>query len=662
MSKTKTTRSTVPRFSPTMLWQRLRDRHGQNGALMLLAMALLMLGAVTFTIRAEKPWGKTVSKRLEKLQPLQPKEHAIIGLWWGAASSAGILALLLATPLFWMPKQQTRNDEPLTPNSELRTPNSSIPHSRLLLIGLLLAVTWGAYERYPRLTHSLWNDEEYAMRKFAHGAWVHKNDSAIIFEPVTWTDTLFENRNGNNHILNSIVTRIALETWREGTGATRDAFSETALRMPAFIAGLLTLVMVFLLGREMGAPLTGLAAAFLLAAHPWHVRYAVEAKGYSMMLFFVCVNLYALHRALKSNDRAWWLVFAGSEAAYLLSFAGALYISIAANLIALIELIRRGETRRVFALIAFNLIAAVPVLVLMLPSVPQILTYLRSENSLHLGMDKIWRMDLFAHFLIGFQYDNPTPEQHLGTSLLMCFRSCLSSHLFLGFVAPAFAALGFICAFVKNFAARLFIVAPTLAALLSFAHNASQNSPMVVWYLVYGLIPLVLALPLGIEMLVKKPRWFSAALIGGVVAAFALTSAEARSIIRNHDRQPVRETVAYIKQISPDALTAVFGVSNRQTVSYDSDVRVLSKRADLEELIARAVHEHRALFVYYCGEMESRLRQPELFDALKNGCATSLANAWTARFEHAQTFLGHEEMFSYQVYRLANAAEVSSPP
>ena len=87
----------------------------------------------------------------------------------------------------------------------------------------------------------------------------------------------------------------------------------------------------------------------------------------------------------------------------------------------------------------------------------------------------------------------------------------------------------------------------------------------------------------------------------------------------------------------------------------------LVDRSPNVELIARAVHEQRSLFVYYCGEMEAGRRQPALLEALKQGCPTTLANGWTARFEHSQTFLGHEEMFTYQVYRLANSAEVSAP-
>jgi uncharacterized membrane protein len=80
-----------------------------------------------------------------------------------------------------------------------------------------------------------------------------------------------------------------------------------------------------MLGREMGMPWVGLGAAGLLALHPWHVRYAVEARGYSLMMFFMCLMLLALIRALTTNKVAAWTLFALAEAGCLLSFAGSLY-------------------------------------------------------------------------------------------------------------------------------------------------------------------------------------------------------------------------------------------------------------------------------------------------------------------------------------------------
>ena len=90
---------------PAVLRDKLVRRFGKGGTALLAVMALMLLGAVAFTIEAEKPWGRTVQKRLQKQEPLKPAEHAIIGLWWAALANAAVLAVLLATAGKWMPER-----------------------------------------------------------------------------------------------------------------------------------------------------------------------------------------------------------------------------------------------------------------------------------------------------------------------------------------------------------------------------------------------------------------------------------------------------------------------------------------------------------------------------------------------------------------------------
>ncbi|HSJ04680.1 MAG: hypothetical protein ACAI34_00605, partial [Verrucomicrobium sp.] len=92
--------------APTRLWPRLLSRHGAGGMAMLVALVLVLAGSVTFAIEAEKPWGKTVQKRLAKGTKLEYREHTIIGLWWASVASAGVCAALLGTFPFWLPKKE----------------------------------------------------------------------------------------------------------------------------------------------------------------------------------------------------------------------------------------------------------------------------------------------------------------------------------------------------------------------------------------------------------------------------------------------------------------------------------------------------------------------------------------------------------------------------
>lgn len=617
------------------LWRRLVSRFGKNGVLLLTILGLMLAGVIIYSLEAETPWGKTVQKRLLRQQPLQTREFAIVGLWWGSTISSGLLLLLLGTAGKWMPQG---------------VPHQSLPGNRsahrVFWAFTLLAVLFAFYLRAPRLAHSLWNDEEYAMRRFSHGSWEKQKDGALKFEPVSWTDTLFLNSHGNNHLLASAITRLSLDGWRTFTHQARETFSETALRTPALIASLLTIILVALLGVKSGGPLIGVGAAFLMAVLPWHVRYAVESKGYSFMLFFICLNLLAILCAMRESKLRWWLLFSVSEAGYLLSFAGSIYVAIAINLIVAVELLKSRNLRGFLTLVAFNVIGAIPVILWMLPSVPQILTYLKAEDSLRLGMGWAWTRDYLSGLAIGFQYDNPGTV-HNGTSWLTqsASSSPLFSLFFLG-LAPLTLVLGLILAFAQNTASRLVIFAPILAGLMAYAHNAAQNNPMVVWYLLYTIVGIVVAIPLAIASIGKRKPWVAPALLTLFIVAYGVNTWNANQILRVKDRQPIRQTVAAIKEADPNSMTASFGVSDRQSESYDPGVNVLESENDLEERINISRENRIQLYVYYCGTVVSGQRRPELMKRVTQ----------SGDFTFVCTKAGHEEMFSYHVYQLKPAA------
>lgn len=620
-------------------------------------MVLLLAGCLAFAMEAEKPWGRTVQKRLEKKQPLQPKEHAIIGLWWAAVINAGVLTLLIGTAGKWMPEPRHGSgmDAGETPVLGDKPPGTDAGRARSLpdftkgrwrtaaWVLLLGAVVVGGWERWPKLHHSLWNDEEYALRKFAHGGWEEKN-GAWKFEPVTWTDTLFESRNGNNHVLNSVSMRLGLDVWRAITGAPRDQFVEYPIRVPAYLAALGTIFMVYLLGRSLGAPMAGLAGAWLLALHPWHVRYSAEARGYAMMMFFMSVSLYAVLKALRTNKLGWWITFGLAEAVYLLCFAGSLHVAVMVNLFVLIELLRKKQWPQMRTLIAANLLGAMVVLQLMLPNIPQILTFLKEPQPNYVTDVWQWYRDLGSVMLVGWPYDNFLPDAHHGTDWLREGPSFIFSGSFAPYFLLLLGLAALTSAFLRGAAARIVIIAPVLAVGLTCALSVRPGSPMTVWYLIYILVPLVLAVPLLLEEAgqIVKWRWMSAVFLLWLVVRYGGTTVHAREVVRDVSRQPVREAVAFVRKESPEAMTATFGVSDRQSASYDPRVVRMEKAADLDGVIATARAAARPLYVYYCSDQFGERRVPDVY----------LRVTKSGEFEKLAEFPGSEELFSYRVYRL----------
>ncbi len=641
------------------LWTRLRARFGTAGLAVLAVLAALFLACAVHAVSGEKPWGRTVQKRLEKKKQLEPREYAIIGLWRGAVVNACLLALLLATASKWMPVPgsaraggDAEGDEGEGhPRRTTSLPDFSQGRWRLVACGLLAgAVAVGAWERWGKLHHSLWNDEEYALRKFAHGAWEEKNGE-WKFEPIPWTNTLFDSENGNNHLMNSVTMRLDLEVWRLVSGEPREAFAEHVVRMTAFLCGLGTILMVFFLGRELGSTLSGLAGAWLMALHPWHVRYASEARGYSLMMCFVSISLYALLRALRTNRLGWWLVFGLAEAVYLLSFAGSLYIAVMVNLFALVELARRKKWAQVRTLFAGNLIGAIPVLQLMLPNVPQILAFLQKEQPNYVPDVWQWYRDLGSVLLVGWPYENYFPETHHGTDWLREGQHFFYSGA--GMLAPAvLTTLGvaaLLAAWARGAGARLVLIAPVAAAAITCALNVRPGSPMTVWYLVYLLIPLSLAVPLLIEEAgrVVRWRWMPMVLVTWLVVRYGTVTSHARDVVRLVERQPMRSAVAFIKKESPEAMTATFGVSSQQSASYDPRAEIVKTAADLQAVVSAARTTGRPLYLFFCSDHA-------YIDGRRKPADQEVYNQVTksGEFEKAAEFPGSEELFSYRVYRL----------
>jgi hypothetical protein len=640
----------LPELSPAHEW---RVRYWRWALLLLALLAGIALSQM------RRPWERRILERLQESVPsvkesrelvkplpwlkldvehygaLRPKEHGAIGLWYATAASTGLLLLLGISVRRWLPDEgeEIRRDVHVASPTRLVVIHSDWA-TRLFVVAMVGAVSVAGVLRAPRLSHSFWNDEAYAVRTFVHGQWEEGKDKAWAFTPASWTDTLHEQRNGNNHVLCSLAERGAAVLWRLCTGAPAEQFSETALRMPSIIAALITVVLLGLIGRESGMVWVGIGAAWLLVFHPWHIRYSTEARGYSLMLMGMVLSLWGLIRAVQTHRVSHWAVFALGEAIYLLSFAGSIYVAVAVNALAFIVLALRRQPRRLMALVAMNLLAAVPVMLLFLPSVPQLLGFLAHDTTPRLatGMASLW--DIATHLTAGVMPENVQPSVHCGSSWEMMGFSAMHMTSSLGWAVACMGTVGVIMALFENMALRLSVLAMVVAGVLGYVHGTSKGSPNLSWYYLYLLIPLCLALPLLTQ---RAGRWGIPWLIA-LVAGFALATGTPRAVMIQRDRQPLRQATEWIHAQDANALTATFGVSDRQALLYDPKVKVLER---LEDLQAMEADKPSPLFIYICGDAETKLRHPGLHAAVTR----------SGRYKLVHQLPGHEAMFSYSVWQ-----------
>jgi uncharacterized membrane protein len=85
--------------------------------------------------------------------------------------------------------------------------------------------------------------------------------------------------------------------------------NEVVLRFIPALLGVLTIPLVYFVGKEFLDRNVGIIAAAAFAFSPFLIFYSQEARAYSMMLFFVAFAMIFYLKALKTNDIVSWALF-----------------------------------------------------------------------------------------------------------------------------------------------------------------------------------------------------------------------------------------------------------------------------------------------------------------------------------------------------------------
>ena len=84
---------------------------------------------------------------------------------------------------------------------------------------------------------------------------------------------------------------------------------EFTLRLPAMLAGSLSILLAYKAGEVLWSRRAGLVGGFLLAINAYHVQYSQEARHHALMAFLALLSLIFLVKALKRNAPWLWLGF-----------------------------------------------------------------------------------------------------------------------------------------------------------------------------------------------------------------------------------------------------------------------------------------------------------------------------------------------------------------
>ena len=183
----------------------------------------------------------------------------------------------------------------------------------LLLVGIFLR----AYQLDRALGGG---DENQALLE-----WVYTPMNYILApagDPRLWNLSLGY---GFDHIFNNIVLRMMVLLFGEENAL--------AIRAPAFVAGIACLWVVYKIARQI-SPSKAVARLALLTivVCPIHIYYSQTARGYSFVIFFSALSIYATLKLLKSDKNFIWgliLFLSGILSAYTIPLTAIFFLGLA---------------------------------------------------------------------------------------------------------------------------------------------------------------------------------------------------------------------------------------------------------------------------------------------------------------------------------------------
>jgi len=143
--------------------------------------------------------------------------------------------------------------------------------------------------------------------------------------------------------------------------------SPTALRFPSAVAGILTIPLIFLIGRRLFNSSTGLAASAFLAVSPVHIWLSQEARPYTIMMLLTAVSVLLL-KGLTDRLKAGTKMGGASVAAFIIvgilleyiHYFGLLVLAMETSIIFLYSISVRRDRLKVFAICIVPFLAFIP--------------------------------------------------------------------------------------------------------------------------------------------------------------------------------------------------------------------------------------------------------------------------------------------------------------
>ena len=197
-------------------------------------------------------------------------------------------------------------------------------------------------------------------------------------------------------------------------------------------------------------------------------------------------------------------------------------------------------------LLVASTVAGMVYLQLMLPCVPQLLNYFRTERALgEIGLR--WHKNMGAHLLAGIPWNNSDTPSAGYQELQWAAEAHPHVFLLLRLAALACLVLGALRLGLSRPAGWIALAVLLLPGPLVYIVSRSKNHYLYEWYLLFTLSGLVGFVSLGLDWvtgLARRVHRFAPPLLAGLaVTTFIVVTQPQRRWLVTHSLQPMREAV-----------------------------------------------------------------------------------------------------------------------
>jgi hypothetical protein len=575
-----------------------------------IVLGAALLGLVLHLLFGENPWQDGVARRLRMGQEPLNVDYAETYRWWIALVDAVVVAGLLATARRWLGARDVSPWDALAPPAGGR---------RLVVLASAVAVLASCATTVPRLGYSFWDDERDTLRRAVDG-YYRQDGGELVFREVDWDQTwLYTLSRPNNHVPFSILARISLATWRALADPPLRFANEVAVRFPAWVFGTLAIPALALALWRLGFGGAGVLAAGLLALHPWHLRYASEARGYSLLLLCIPLLLWTATRVLHRGSWPRWLALGAVQVVLLWVYPGGGFILGVLGVGMALTLLFAPEPRvQIPRFVVTSLLAGGLWWLLMGPNLLMLLWHIPFDHD-PFGMGFV--VQILAHLWVGNAwFFRHAPEQYAELRDVAAASPLLFRVALWGSVAAL--AAGAVRLAMRAAAGPVLLAVLALPAPLTLGYAHLTGTTTHEWYVVFAVPSVVILFALGVDALrlaVSEPRArraLAALGLAAVLGGYAWFSHGVRASLRANPIQPEREAVLLTRpHLDP------FSEENRRITTasfaripgyYDPRVRWVGEPRQLRKLMRRADAENTPLFVNYGRPSLASARFPAL--------------------------------------------------